>query len=122
MIHLVRDTTGEDGEGLGVLRDFSHIPTPSEATWVGEWHFSQGCCPEHDDWLRFFRGRSWTVEIPDDPVEVEIAGSQFSDGSTDSWISVDGDCRVLNANEALMLAAALSCAADELERIEGERL
>jgi hypothetical protein len=119
MIHLVRDTQGEDGEGLGAVSDFSHIPAPSEATWVGEWRFFKGCCPEHQDWLRYFGGRSWTVEFFCDHVEVEIAGAQFSDGSTDRWICVDGDYHSPSADEALMLAATLSSAADELQRIEG---
>jgi hypothetical protein len=114
-----RYTDSEDGKWWRKASDFSHIPTPYEVTWVGDWHFSQGCYPEHDDWIRFIGGRSWTVEILCGPVEVEIAGYQSSDGSTDRWISVDGDCQVLNPDEALMLATTLSRAADELERVEG---
>jgi hypothetical protein len=119
MIYLVQNMEGEDGEGLRAVSDFSHIPAPSDAIWVGEWEFFEGCCPEHQDWLRYFGGLSWTVESFGDPVEVEIAGYQSSDGSTERWISVDGDCQVLNADEALMLATTLSCAADELERVQG---
>jgi hypothetical protein len=102
------------------VSELAHIPAPSEATWVGEWHFFEGCCSDHQDWVRYFGGRRWTVETNySDPVAVDIAGIQFSDGSIDNWIGLDGDTPGLNADEALMLAAILSQAADELERIEG---
>lgn len=123
MFHLVKDTQGEGGEGLGAVSDFAHIPPPSEATWVGEWRFFKGCCPEHQDWVRYFGDRSWTVEAScSDPVAVDIAGIQFSDGSIDNWIGLDGDIPCLNADEARMLAATLFRAADELERIKSGSL
>jgi hypothetical protein len=78
-----RYTDSEDGKLWRKASDFSHVPAPSEVTWVGEWHFSHGCCPEHDDWIRFIGGRSWTVEIQGAPMEVEIAGFQSLDGSID---------------------------------------
>ena len=101
------------------MNDFSHIPAPSEATWVGEWHLFEGSC-DPNDWVRHFGGRSWTVEISGcDPVAVDIAGTQFSDGSIEKLICVDGDVPLLYADEALMLATTLSQAAEELERIHG---
>jgi hypothetical protein len=100
------------------VNELAHIPAPSEATWVDEWNFFQGSCG-HQYWIRCFGGRSRTVETSSpDPVEVELAGNQFSDGSVKMWICLDGDSHDLNAGEALMLAATLSRAADELERIE----
>jgi hypothetical protein len=122
MAQLGRHTQGKDRKRLRAVNDFSHIPGPSEAEWVGEWHFFEGCCPEHREWRRFFGGRSWTVECFGDPVQVEIAGSQFSDGSTDMWICVDGDIPGLDADEAVKLAATLSSAASELERVQGGSL
>jgi hypothetical protein len=120
MGQLGPNTQGKDRQRLCAAKDFSHIQAPSEATWVGEWHFFKGCRPEHQDWVRYFRVRSWTVETSSsDPVAVEIAGIQFSDGSIDNWIPVFGDIPGLNADEALSLAATLSEAADELERIQG---
>jgi hypothetical protein len=104
------------------MSELAHIPAPSEATWVGEWHFFEGSCG-HQHWIRNFGSGSWTVETGSpDPVEVHLAGSQFPDESIDMWIRMEGDTHDLNADEALMLAATLSRAADELERIEGGRL
>jgi hypothetical protein len=96
-----------------------HIPAPAEATSVGEWHFFEGSCG-HQYWIRHFGGRGWTVEtsLPG-LVEVELAGNQFSDGSIDMWLCLEGDSHDLNADEVLMLAATLSRAAGELERIQG---
>jgi hypothetical protein len=105
------------------VSELAHIMAPSEATWVGEWHLFEGCCSDHQDWVRFFGGRSWLVEASySDPFAVDIAGVQFSDGSIDNWIGLDGDSPGMNADEALVLAATLSQAADELERIEGSSL
>jgi hypothetical protein len=109
---------GEDGEGLRAACDFSHIPPPSEATWAGEWYFVEGSCG-HQHWLRPFGSRSWTVETSSlNPVGVELAGSQFSDESVVMWVCLEGALD-LNADEALMLAATLSRAAGELERVQG---
>jgi hypothetical protein len=97
-----------------------HIPAPCEATWVGEWNFVEGSCG-HQYWIRMFGVRSWTVEtgVPCQ-TEVEIVGSQVSDGSIHMGITILGDTDCLNADETLMLGTTLSRAADELVRIEGE--
>jgi hypothetical protein len=101
------------------MSELAQIPAPSEATWVGEWHFFEGSCG-HQHWIRHFEGRSWRVETSyPDPVEIQLAGAQFSDGSIEMCIHVDGDCHGLNADEALMLSTTLSWAAEELERIQG---
>jgi hypothetical protein len=101
------------------VSELAHIPAPREATWVSEWNYFEGSCG-HQYWLRVFGIRSWTVEtgIPCQ-TEVELAGSQISDGSIHMGITIHGDTDCLNADEALMLAAALSRAAEELERIQG---
>jgi hypothetical protein len=100
------------------VNELAHIPAPSEATRVDEWHLFQGRCG-HQYWIRCFGGRSWTVETSSpDPVEVELAGNQFSDGSVEMWVCLEGALD-LNADEALMLAATLSRAAEELGRVEG---
>jgi hypothetical protein len=67
-----------------------------------------------------FGVRSWTIEtgIPCQ-TEVELVGSQRSDASIHMAITIFGDTDCLRADEALMLAATLSRAADELDRIEG---
>jgi hypothetical protein len=123
MAPVGRNIESNDGKWSRKVNDLSHIPAPSEAEWVGEWHFFKGCCSDHDDWVRYFGGRSWIVEMSSsDPVEVDIAGIQFSDGCIDNWIGLDGDILGLNADEALILAGTLSQAADELERIQGDSL
>lgn len=102
------------------MSELTHIPAPSEATRVGEWHFFEGSCG-HQYWIRYFESRSWTVETScSDPVEVELAGCQFSDGSIEMWVCLEGALD-LDADEAVMLAATLSRAAEELGRIEGSR-
>lgn len=100
------------------MNDLAHIPAPSEATWVDDWcSFEIGCGQQY--WLRHFRGRTWTVEAcSTDAVEVDLAGNQFSDGSVEMWVCLEGAVE-LEADEALMLAATLSRAAEELERIQG---
>jgi hypothetical protein len=84
MFHLVRDTEGEDGEGLGAVRGFSHIPAPSEATWLGEWQLIECDCCGDEEWQRYFTGGSWTVETSfPEPIEVHLSGSQYSDGPSE---------------------------------------
>jgi hypothetical protein len=120
MPELVPNTQGEERPELLVVSDLRHIPAPSDATWLGEWHpFECDCCGD-EDWQRIFGGRSWTVETNfPDPVEVELAGFQFSDGTVEMWIHMDGDFHNLTADQAVKLSATLSWAAKELERTEG---
>lgn len=99
MIHFVRDTPGEDGEGLGVASDFPDVPAPSDAKWVGEWDLHEGTCGRKY-WIRHFGGPRWTVETTSiDPVEVELVGCQFSDGSIEMWVCLEG-ANDLEADEA----------------------
>jgi hypothetical protein len=101
------------------VSELAHLPTPSEATWVGEWDFFETRCG-HQDWIRMFGVHTWTVETSfPDPIDVELVGSQFSDGGIGMGIWIHGDTDCLNADEAIMLAATLSRAAGELERIQG---
>jgi hypothetical protein len=97
----------------------AHIPPPSDVTWISDWDFFDGSC-DHQYWIRMFGVRSWTIEtaVPC-RTEVELGGYQFSDSSVDLGVWIHGDTDILNADEALMLAATLSRAAEELERIEG---
>lgn len=107
-----------DRQRRRAVNDLAHIPAPSVATWVDEWRFFEGSCG-HQYWIRYFRGRSWTVEATStDMVEVDLAGNQFSDGSVEMWVCLESALD-LRADEALMLAATLSRAAEELERIQG---
>jgi hypothetical protein len=100
----------------------AHIAEPPEATWVSEWEFFKGSCG-HQYWIRYFGAGTWTVETSaPDPVEVRLGGSQFSDGSIELWICLDGHTCGLEVDEALTLAATLSRAAEELERIQGSSL
>lgn len=102
------------------MNDLAHIPAPSEATRVGDWHRFEKSCG-HQYLIRHFGGRSLTVEMSSwEPVSVDTAGSQFSDGFVKMFICLDGDIPLLNADEALMLAATLSEAALELKRFEGD--
>jgi hypothetical protein len=52
-----------------------------------------------------------------EPIDIDHAGCQLEDGSVERWISLDGALD-LNTDQALMLAATLSRAADEPERIQ----
>jgi hypothetical protein len=118
MTQLGTNTQGGERPELRVVSDLSHIPAPPEATWVGEWHDTGRDCGH---WIRMFTIRKWTVETSSRPIGVELSGVQLSDGSIRIriWIDVDNDD--LEAGEALMLAATLSRAADEQERIQGDR-
>jgi hypothetical protein len=101
------------------VNDLADIPTPSEATWVTEWEFFEGSC-DHQYWRRYFGADTWTIDTSSpDPVEVHLAGSQFSDGSINMRICLKGDTCGLEVDEALALAATLFRATLELERIEG---
>lgn len=100
------------------MSELAHIPAPPEATWVGEWYFFEGSCG-HQYWIRHFEGRRWTVETSGpEPIDIDHAGCQLEDGSVERWILLDGALD-LNADQALMLAATLSRAAEELACIEG---
>jgi hypothetical protein len=100
------------------VTELAQVPAPPEATWVGEWDFFEGTCG-HQYWTRMFGVSKWTVGTGfPDPIEVELVGSQFSDGSNYMWVCLEGALD-LNADDALMLAATLSRAADELGRIQG---
>ena len=110
-------TGGGDRQRWCAVNELAHILAPSEATWVGEWRFEGSC--GHQYWIRYFRGRSWTVETSGpEPIDIDHAGCQLEDGSVERWILLDGALD-LNAGQALMLAETLSRAAEELERIEG---
>lgn len=101
------------------MTELAHIPPPSEATWVSDWDFFDGSCG-HQYWIRMFGVRCWTIETAAScRTEVELLGSQLSDSSVDLGVWIHGDTESLDADEALMLAAALSRAAEELERIQG---
>jgi hypothetical protein len=100
------------------VSELAHIPAPTEATSLGDWHFFEESCG-HQCWVRYFGGRRWTVKTTSlDPVEIEIVGSQFSDGSIERRVCLEGALD-LNTDEALMLAATLTRAAEELERVQG---
>jgi hypothetical protein len=72
------------------VNELAHIPTPSEATWVDEWHFFEGSCG-HQYWIRHFEGSRWTVETSGpDPIDIDHAGCQLEDGSAERWILLDG--------------------------------
>jgi hypothetical protein len=103
------------------VSELAHIPAPPEAKSLGDWNFFEGSCG-HRYWTRMFKVHRWAVETTSsDPIGVELAGCQRSDGSSRMWIWIDCDTHGLNADEVLMLAATLSRAAGELERIEGSR-
>jgi hypothetical protein len=51
MAQLGPNTQGEDRQRLRAVNDFSHIPAPAEATWVGEWDHLEGRCG-HAYWAR----------------------------------------------------------------------
>jgi|SRR5271165_2972375 len=122
MSHLGSNTQGEESRGLRAVSGPPHIPEPPEAAWTGEWECFKGS-RGHRYWIRYFGAGTWTVDTSaPDPVEVNIAGSQFSDGSIDMWICLNGHTCGLTVDEALTLAATLSRASDELERIQGSSL
>jgi hypothetical protein len=109
---------GGDRQRRCAMNELAHIPAPSDATWVGEWEFFEDCWG-NQDWERVFGLRSWTIETTSTPsIEVELAGVQLSEGCiVDIWIWIHGDIGSLTAGEATTLAATLSRAAGELERI-----
>jgi hypothetical protein len=96
----------------------AHIPGPPESAWIGEWQPFAGECGHHS-WVRHFAGRRWTVDTTlQDPLEVELVGAQFSDGSTEMRVCLEGVLH-LDPGEALMLSTTLSRAAEELVRVQG---
>lgn len=103
------------------MSELAHILPPPEATCVSKWYSFEGSCG-HQYWMRHFSGRSWTVETSSsDPLEVQLAGCQYSNGPVETWVSLEGTLD-LSADEAWMLAATLSRAAEDLERIQGGEL
>lgn len=97
---------------------FRHIPTPVGVRHVGHW--------EDDGTGRWSRGfdscKEWVIRIPgamkgSDRADVDIAGSQYEDGTITWQIYVYADSAVYNADQARQLAAALLEAADELDQL-----
>jgi hypothetical protein len=111
------ETARQDGQSRCAVADLSRVPAPPEATWVGEREFFEDCLGTQD-WERMFSVRKWTVETTSatPPIEVELAGSQLSEGCVAIWIWINADREALTADEAMRLAAILSQAAEELER------
>lgn len=97
------------------MSEFAHIAVPADATWVSEWlpfETQSG----HHSWVRHFTIRKWTVKtVLQDPVEIELAGAQFPDGSIEMFICLES-ALYLGAGEAMTLSTAMSRAARELER------
>jgi hypothetical protein len=86
------------------VSELPNTPAPSEATWVSEWDFLEPSCG-HQFWIRMFGVCAWTVETGfPDPIEVELLGSQSSDGSIGMGICIHGDTDCLSPDEARMLA------------------
>jgi hypothetical protein len=99
------------------VADLSYVPAPPEATWVSEWDSFDDCLG-NQDWIRMFGVQKWTVETTSStpPIEVELGGSQLSEGYVAIEIWIDCEMQGLTTDEAMRLAATLSQAADELER------
>jgi hypothetical protein len=99
------------------VADLSHVPAPPEATWVSEWDSFEDCLGSQG-WIRMFGVQKWTVETTSStpPIEVELGGSQLSEGYVAIEIWIDCDMQGLTTDEAMRLAATLSRAAHELER------
>jgi hypothetical protein len=100
---------------------YPQIPTPSGASYVSEWQFG-GCEPTGPRWFRTVEAGLWTVEVfPGLSIDTWLVGTQYEDGAIAMMVSVDGDNIVLaGADEALMLAATLTRAAEEIERMQTE--
>jgi len=119
MADLGRNAHDGNVQKSAALSEPAEIPEPPEATWVTEWEFFEGSCG-YQYWSRDFGADTWTVDTSaPDPVEIHLAGSQFSDGSINMRICLKGDTCGLEVDEALALAATLFRASVELERIEG---
>ena len=96
---------------------FGHLPRPEGATQV------YGCGERTDGrgWSREFTG---TVRRVGD-VSVYIEGAQYADGTVERRLAIavddlpDSPGGVLNTDQAHQLAALLSEAADELDRLDG---
>jgi hypothetical protein len=94
----------------GRLADMAYcdVPAPAHATWVGQWE-------EHVElgWSRSLVWREYRG--------VAIDGNQQCDGTVVRGVSVYVEGERFTSAEARELAAALSEAADELDRLGAER-
>ena len=89
--------------------DTPDLPVPPGAVSDG-WH---RLADDADDYVRCL---TW-ARFDTDRVGVAVDGCQFSDGLIDAVVSLY-DVKELSAADARGLAAALSAAADELDRLD----
>jgi hypothetical protein len=86
---------------------FDHVAQPAGAVRTFNWQLD-------GDWFRDFEGTTRRGG----PARVRIFGRQQADGSTRRWIAVDTrHLDALDPAAARELAAALTDAADEIERL-----
>lgn len=83
------------------------VPPPADAVQTGPWQRMPG-----GSRCRTFRS---VIGIGGLDVEVEISGSQFTDGRIDGRVSLSGDVSHLDAAGARDVAAALTAATERLE-------
>jgi hypothetical protein len=88
---------------------FGHLPDPAGAQFVE--HFEDD---GHGGWSRRFDG---TVRAVDD-VHVQVVGAQHTDGRIERSVHVHANGVELTGGQARELAAALTEAADELDRLQ----
>jgi hypothetical protein len=94
-------------QNMTAAAPFDHVAPPSGAVRTFDWQLD-------GNWFRDFEGTTRRAG----PARVQIYGRQHADGSTRWWIAVHA--RHLDALEAAAtreLAAALTDAADEVERL-----
>lgn len=87
---------------------FDHIAPPIGAVRTFDWQLD-------GSWFRDVEGTTRRAG----PVRVQIYGRQLADGSTRWWIAVHTRVDALGAAAARELAAALTDAAGEIERLAG---
>jgi hypothetical protein len=100
---------------------FPDVALPAGAVRVREWEWPNRT--GHEKPLRYFDGTMRTVErLCGSDIEVQIEGTQFSDGNIERLVRVTfpgfhGGDDVLTADQARNLSAALAAAADELDAL-----
>ncbi|BBY15771.1 hypothetical protein [Mycolicibacterium litorale] len=87
------------------------IAEPSDSTGCLDWD-TDWC--EDGSWSRYFYG----TERKAAGTTIRITGRQYEDGRTEREVLVEGGIdNALSVDEAKQLAAALLCAAEEVERL-----
>jgi hypothetical protein len=122
--HVLLDYARHGIDGRVADMAYGDVPAPAAAARVGRWEKNL----KRDGWSRSVVWRSYSggaadLRLAESHISVEVDGHQQCDGSFTRRVSLWGvdEGGELTSDQARAVAALLTLAADELDRIEARR-